>query len=640
MNDTPLIVQSDKTLLLDVHHEQFDECRNEISTFCDLIKSPEHIHTYAITPISLWNAASCGIDSKKIIATLTKWSRFPIAESINFFIEDISSRFGKLILMEDDREEALKRRQETPEKKVEKPLTNEEIDERLNKYLKQKTENSKRKKELNKKKIEGKKLTEEEEVLLKELSNPVGSLIEEDNKKEGVLSPFEETYLLKITDSLIYRIIEANRTFDDILFKAGNQSFALRKLSRGEVKVRLINLGYPVDDRIPLKTGIPIDVDFSKTTSDGKEFAIREYQKKAADALIGQGGPGSGYGTVVLPCGSGKTVIGMEILRRLSTRTLVVTTNVAAVHQWINELLDKTTLTKDEIGEYTGENKNAKRVTVCTYQVLTWRPDKVGPFPHFELLTKGEWGLIIYDEVHMLPAPVFKVTAELQSLYRVGLTATLVREDGKEDEVFSLVGPKRFDVPWSELETTGFIAQAFCYEMRVPLPLDQEVPYALANKREQFRIASENPRKLEIVKHLLEKHEGEFILVIGQYLSQLKAVAKEINAPIITGATSNKKRDELYTKFRTGELKVLVVSKVANFAIDLPDASVAIQLSGTFGSRSEEAQRLGRILRPKDINSNFYSLVTQNSSEEEFALNRQKFLAEQGYRYSVEVYDK
>lgn len=640
MNDTPLIVQSDKTLLLDVHHEQFDECRNDISTFCDLIKSPEHVHTYALTPISLWNAASCGINSEKIIETLNKWSRFPIAPSISFFINDISTRFGKLILMEDDREEVLKRKSEHPVKEDVKSLTNEEIDQRLNDYLKQKAANSKLRKDINKRKKNGEKLSEEDELLLKELSNPIGSLIQKDNEKQGILSPFEETYLLKVEDDLIFKIIAANRNFDDILFRAGGQCFALRKLSRGDVKVRLINLGYPVDDRIPLKTGVPINVNFRTKTLEGKDFGIREYQKKAADALIGQGGPGSGYGTVVLPCGSGKTVIGMEILTRLATRTLIVTTNVAAVHQWMNELRDKTDLPVEEIGEYTGENKNAKKVTVCTYQVLTWRPDKVGPFPHFELLTKGEWGLIIYDEVHMLPAPVFKVTAELQSLYRVGLTATLVREDGKEDEVFSLVGPKRFDVPWSELETTGFIAQAFCFEIRVPLPLDLEVPYALANKREQFRIASVNPRKIEIVKELLQKHEGEFILVIGQYLAQLKTVAKEINAPIITGSTANKKRDELYSKFRSGELKVLVVSKVANFAIDLPDASVAIQLSGTFGSRSEEAQRLGRILRPKDINSNFYSLVTQNSSEEEFALNRQKFLAEQGYRYSVEVFEK
>lgn len=639
MNDTPLIVQSDKTLLLDVHHKNFNECRNEISTFCDLIKSPEHIHTYALTPISLWNAASCNIDSKKIIAILNKWTRFPIADSISFFIEDISSRFGKLILMEDDR---IKPEQDINNTIVEEKisLTNEQIDARLNEYLKQRNINSKLKKGLNKKINSGVELTQEESELHQKLTSNEPIALNSETQTQGELSPFEETYLLKITDNLIFRIIEANRIFNNILFKVSPDTFAIRRLSRGDVKVKLINLGYPVDDRIPLKKGIPIQVSLRNTTLGGKEFAIREYQKKAADALIGQGGAGSGYGTVVLPCGSGKTVIGMEILTRLSTRTLVITTNVAAVHQWINELLDKTNLTKDDIGEYTGENKNAKKVTVCTYQVLTWRPDKVGPFPHFELLTKGEWGLIIYDEVHMLPAPVFKVTAELQSLYRVGLTATLVREDNKEDEVFSLVGPKRFDVPWSELESTGFIAEAYCSEIRIPLPLDMEVKYALANKREQFRMASENPRKLEIVQDLLKRHEGEFILVIGQYLSQLKDVAKAINAPIITGSTANKKRDELYSKFRSGELKILVVSKVANFAIDLPDASVAIQLSGTFGSRSEEAQRLGRILRPKDINSNFYSLVTQNSTEEEFALNRQKFLAEQGYRYSVEVYQE
>lgn len=630
MNDTPLIVQSDKTLLLDVHHKNFDECRNEIATFCDLIKSPEHIHTYALTPISLWNAASCKIFADEIIEILNKWSRFPIAPSISFFIEDISSRFGKLILCEDDREE--KQAIEKQLEQVDYKKRNEEIDKKLNKYLKEKTLNARLKRELLKKKNDGQILSEQEEEKLKQLCEVHKA---EDKNKEA----FNEIYLLKISDDLIFKIIASNRNFDDILFKVAPGVFGLKKLSRGEVKVRLINLGYPVDDRIPLKKGIPIDVNFRKTTKSGTSFNVRDYQKKAADALIGQGGPGSGYGTVVLPCGSGKTVIGMEILTRLATRTLVITTNVAAVHQWVNELLDKTTLTENEVGEYTGENKNTKRVTVCTYQVLTWRPDKIGPFPHFELLTKGEWGLIIYDEVHMLPAPVFKVTAELQSLYRVGLTATLVREDHKEDEVFSLVGPKRFDVPWSELENTGFIAQAYCHEIRIPLPMEQEVPYALANKREQFRLASENPRKLEIVKDLLQKHEGEYILVIGQYLSQLKEVAKQIEAPIITGSTSNKKRDELYSQFREGTLKVLVVSKVANFAIDLPDASVAIQLSGTFGSRSEEAQRLGRILRPKDISSHFYSLVTQNSNEEEFALNRQKFLAEQGYRYTVEVYE-
>ncbi len=633
MKDTPLIVQSDRTLLLDVHHPQFEECRNDISTFCDLIKSPEHIHTYALTPISLWNAASCNIVSTTVIEKLKQWSKFPLTDSIIFFVEDISSRFGKLILVEDDRDEAIK----IETKKEER--TNDEIDAELNEYLRIKAQNSKIKRELSKKKREGIELSKEEQKLLDSLIINTTVKTEEDIKND-VKSSYEEVYLLKVSDSLIFRILDNHRDLNSFLFKVKEGVFALRKLDRGEIKVKLIELGYPVDDRIPLKTGIPIDVKLREKTLEGKDFLVRDYQETAANILVGGAKDGAGYGTIVLPCGSGKTIIGINILSKLATRTLVITTNVASVHQWVNEIADKTTLNRDEIGEYTGENKSAKKVTVCTYQVLTWRPDKIGPFPHFELLTKGEWGLIIYDEVHMLPAPVFKVTAELQSLYRVGLTATLVREDHKEDQVFSLVGPKRYDVPWSELEQRGFIAEAFCSEIRIPLPLDQEVTYALAKPREQFKIASENPRKLEVVHSLLKKHEGEFILIIGQYLSQLKVVAKELNTPIITGSTANKKRDELYTKFRNGEIKVLVVSKVANFAIDLPDASVAIQLSGTFGSRAEEAQRLGRILRPKKISSHFYSLVTQNSNEEEFALNRQKFLAEQGYKYSIEIFDE
>jgi DNA excision repair protein ERCC-3 len=633
LKDSPLIVQSDRTLLLDVHHPLFEECRNDISTFCDLIKSPEHIHTYALTPISLWNAASCGIVSTTVVEKLKEWSKFPLTPSIIFFIEDISSRFGKLVLCEDDRDGKKPTTDYTTDR------TNDEIDKELNEYLKQKALNSKIKRDLSKKKREGVKLSEEEQKLLDSLIVHTTIKTEEDKKNNNLLA-FEEVYLLKISDSLIFRIIDSHRDLNGFLYKVADGVFALRKLDRGEIKVKLIELGYPVDDRIPLKKGIPIDVSLRKTTLQGKPFEIRDYQESAAQTLVGGANEGAGYGTIVLPCGSGKTIIGIDILTKLATRTLIITTNVASVHQWVNEIKDKTTLSDDDIGQYTGENKSARKVTVCTYQVLTWRPDKIGPFPHFELLTKGEWGLIIYDEVHMLPAPVFKVTAELQSLHRVGLTATLVREDNKEDQVFSLVGPKRYDVPWSELEQRGYIAEAFCSEIRIPLPLDLEVPYALAKPREQFKIASENPRKLEIVHTLLKKHEGEFILIIGQYLSQLKIVSKELNTPIITGATSNKKRDELYSKFRNGDLKVLVVSKVANFAIDLPDASVAIQLSGTFGSRAEEAQRLGRILRPKKISSHFYSLVTQNSSEEEFALNRQKFLAEQGYKYSIEIYDK
>ena len=433
--------------------------------------------------------------------------------------------------------------------------------------------------------------------------------------------------------------ILARKSLAKLLIAKDKQTFLIESYNRGEIKLQLIKIGYPVDDRIRLSAGPFVPLALRKQTRSGKDFVVRPYQKMAADALLGDLGPGCGFGTIVLPCGSGKTVVGMEIMQRLATRTLVVTTNVAAVHQWMQEILDKTDLKEEQVGEYTGERKDPREVTVCTYQVLTYRPDKEGPFPHLDLLTKGNWGLIIYDEVHMLPAPVFKITAELQAVYRVGLTATLVREDGREDEVFSLVGPKRFDVPWNELQQQGFIAEAYCHEIRIDLPKELEIPYALGTKREKYRMASENPLKLEVVKELVNRHPDDFILIIGQYLDQLKHIADAFKLPIITGSTPNAKREELYRAFRDGSTRILVVSKVANFAIDLPDASVAIQVSGTFGSRSEEAQRLGRILRPKNRSSFFYSVVTRYSNEEEFAANRQKFLAEQGYSYEIEVWN-
>ncbi|MDC7244166.1 MAG: helicase-associated domain-containing protein, partial [Sphaerochaetaceae bacterium] len=374
MKDTPLIVQSDRTLLLDVHHPQFEECRNDISTFCDLIKSPEHIHTYALTPISLWNAASCNIVSKTVIEKLEKWSKFPITDSIIFFIDDISSRFGKLVLCEDDREENVEKKL----KEIKQKRTNEEIDAQLNEYLRIKAQNSKIKRELSKKKREGIELTKEEQELLDSLIINTTVKTDEDIKNE-VKTSFEEVYLLKIYDSLIFKILENHRELNNFLFKVKDGVFALRKLDRGEIKVKLIELGYPVDDRIPLKKGIPIDVKLRDKTLEGKDFSIRDYQEQAASTLIGEAQDGSGYGTIVLPCGSGKTIIGIDILTKLSTRTLVITTNVASVHQWVNEIADKTTLSREEIGEYTGENKSAKKVTVCTYQVLTWRPDKIGP---------------------------------------------------------------------------------------------------------------------------------------------------------------------------------------------------------------------------------------------------------------------
>lgn len=551
MNDKPLIVQSDRTMLLDVHHPLSEECRSDLVRFCELVKSPEHVHTYTLTSISLWNAASSGVKVDYIVERIQFWSRFPVADSVLFYIRDIASRFGKVVLSE---------------------------------Y--------------------------------------------EDNRY----------YLLKVDTERIRAEIAGRNHIAKMLVVKDKFSFLLEKYYRGEVKLQLIKIGYPVDDRVRLVKGVDVPIKLREVALCGKPFQVRPYQVLAGQALLGDLGPGCGFGTIVLPCGSGKTVVGMNIMAQLCTRTLIVTTNIAAVHQWVAEILDKTTLYPEQIGEYTGERKDPREITVCTYQVLTYRPDKEGPFPHLELLTGGQWGLIIYDEVHMLPAPVFKVTAELQAVYRVGLTATLVREDGREDEVFSLVGPKRFDVPWNELQQQGFIAQAYCHEVRVELPPELEIPYALANKREKFRMASENPSKLEVVKDLVGRHPDDFILIIGQYLDQLKVIAEAFGLLIITGSTPNGKREELYRAFKEGECRILVVSKVANFAIDLPDASVAIQISGTFGSRSEEAQRLGRILRPKNRSSFFYSVVTRDSNEEEFAANRQKFLAEQGYSYEIEVW--
>ncbi|MCR5046453.1 MAG: DEAD/DEAH box helicase, partial [Treponema sp.] len=362
---------------------------------------------------------------------------------------------------------------------------------------------------------------------------------------------------------------------------------------------------------------------------------IRDYQKSAAKALVADKGPGTGFGTIVLPCGSGKTVVGMQIMALLQTSTLIVTTNITAVHQWIDELLDKTNLTKEQIAEYTGENKTIAPVTIATYQILTWRPDKTSAYPHFSLFRERNWGLIIYDEVHLLPAPVFRVAAELQATRRVGLTATLVREDGCQGHVFSLVGPKRYDVPWKELEKTGFIASAECVELRVDLPVPLEMEYAIASPREKHKIAATNPVKIQAAKKLVEKNPEDKILIIGQYLDQLKEMADLLEVPIITGKTPNAEREKIYGDFKSGKIRVLVVSKVANFAVDLPDASMAIQLSGTFGSRQEEAQRLGRILRPKERVSKFWTIITRKTSDEDFGSNRQKFLAEQGYSYRI-----
>jgi DNA excision repair protein ERCC-3 len=547
-----LIVQSDRTLLLDVHCETAEEARQAIMPFAELEKSPEHIHTYRITPLSLWNAASAGFTPQDVVRTLNEFSRYEIPAGIAEGFSLLMSRYGKIRMTADS----------------------EDMD-RLVLHI------------------------DDEAIRL-------------------------ETGKLKALEKFLTGTADG---------------FSLALIDRGTVKRELIRAGWPVQDEAPLSKGEDLEISLREHSLSGRPFAPRDYQVTAAHSVVGSGGPGSGYGVVVLPCGSGKTIVGMLIMSMLKTNTLILTTNVAAVHQWIEELLDKTELTREQIAEYSGDSKSTAPVTVATYQIISWRPDKKGDFPHFRLFRERAWGLVIYDEVHLLPAPVFRVTAELQAIRRLGLTATLIREDGEEDAVFSLVGPKRYDVPWKDLEGRGWIAEAICTEIRLELPKDLKIPYATASPREKYRIAAENPLKENIVLQLIENHPEDQILVIGQYLTQLNSIAKLLNAPVITGKTPNAERERIYSSFKRGEVRVIVVSKVANFAIDLPDASMAVQISGSFGSRQEEAQRLGRILRPKGRNAWFFSLVSGYTVEEEFAANRQKFLTEQGYKYSIQRWD-
>ncbi len=554
----PLIVQGDGSLLLDVHNDSFEKSRGEISAYAELEKSPEHVHTYRITPLSLWNAAGAGWISSKVEESLSRWSRYSVPENIIAQIRDILSRWGKLRLV---------------------------------------------------------------------------------NLEKETSSGDSDLWLrLEIDDAAVWEELKARKALAKWLVPS-EKGFLVRLVDRGTIKAELIRIGYPIVDLAPLKDGDPLEIKLREISLDGKPFTIRDYQVNAIDSFVGTGEPGTGFGTVVMPCGSGKTVVGIGTMAAMATHTLILTTNVAAVHQWRNELLDKTYLKKEQIAEYTGDRKEVAPVTVATYQILTWRKNKISPFPHFDLFRKHSWGLIIYDEVHLLPAPVFRVTAEIQSVRRIGLTATLIREDGAERDVFTLVGPKRFDIPWKELEALGWIAEARCREIRINLPKESRIPYAIAEKRRKIRLAAENSRKIDIALQLVKNRHEDQILVIGQYISQLEEIAGRLKVPIITGKTPNLERDRIYNDFRNGRERVIVVSKVANFAIDLPDASVAIQLSGSFGSRQEEAQRLGRILRPKDRDSWFYSLVSRGTVEEDFAVNRQRFLTEQGYRYTIDIWE-
>jgi DNA excision repair protein ERCC-3 len=549
----PLVIQSDHTLMLEVDHEQYSECRDFLATFAELVKSPEFIHTYRVTSLSMWNAAALDIWLDDITHGLKTYSRYPVPPNVLTDINEWYRAYGKLVLRPDE----------------DNPLhiTLHVYDDRICERLKH------------------------EEVL--------------------------KHYWLEVAP----------------------KAFQVLAVERGNLKQTLVKVGYPVKDLCGYLSGDVLQFELNQTDQQGQPFALRDYQQDAVETFYQAGRETGGSGVLVLPCGAGKTIIGLGAMAAISSHTLIITTNNVAVHQWRDEILDKTSLLEDHIGEYTGLEKTVKPVTITTYQMLTYRKSRQSDFDHLHLFTEFNWGLIIYDEVHLLPAPVFRATTAIQARRRLGLTATLIREDNRQDDVFALIGPKRYDVPWKTLEKQGYIAEAYCTEYRLELSDEEELQYAHADKRQKFRIAAENSIKNELVTELIENHVDDLILVIGQYISQLEILAEQLDAPLITGKTKNAEREILYDQFRKGEVRVLVVSKVANFAVDLPDANVMIQVSGTFGSRQEEAQRLGRILRPKKKRSHFYTLVSRNTTEQDFSLNRQMFLVEQGYRYQIHYYD-
>ncbi len=536
--DGPLIVQSDRTVLLEVAHPAAEDARHDLSIFAELERAPEHIHSYRITRLGLWNARAAGHSAEDMLATLERYSRFAIPQSVSVDIVETVGRYGRLVIERAD---------------------------------------------------------------------------------DGVLT-------LTATDPAVLSEITRARKVAMLLFeKRGPHGYAIEPWARGQLKQELLKLGWPAEDLAGYTPGTPHEIALAENG-----WALRDYQNKAVSNFFQHGS-----GVVVLPCGAGKTLVGAGAMSVSKTTTLILVTNTVSAHQWRAELLKRTTLTEEEIGEYSGQVKEVKPVTIATYQILTAK--RKGQYAHLALLDALDWGLVIYDEVHLLPAPVFKLTAELQARRRLGLTATLVREDGREGDVFSLIGPKRFDAPWKEIEAQGFISPASCYEVRVDLPEQERLEYAASADDERYRLAATAPAKLGVVRRLVAKHEGERILVIGQYLDQIDELADALGAQKLTGATSVAERERLYQEFREGVTRLLVVSKVANFSVDLPEASVAIQVSGSFGSRQEEAQRLGRLLRPKEsrLSASFYTLVARDTVDQDFAQNRQRFLAEQGYSYTI-----
>ena len=538
MTDGPLIVQSDKTLLLEVDHDQAEACRRAIAPFAELERSPEHVHTYRLTPLGLWNARAAGHDAEQVVDTLLTFSRYPVPHALLVDVAETMARYGRLRLETD----------------------------------------------------------------------PVHGL---------VLHTTDRPVLEEVLRSKRVRPLLGDRIDADTV--------AVHASERGNVKQALVKLGWPAEDLAGYVDGEAHPISLAENG-----WALRNYQKEAADGFWH-----GGSGVVVLPCGAGKTLVGAAAMARASATTLILVTSTVAARQWRDELIRRTSLTQDEIGEYSGAKKEVRPVTIATYQVMATR--RKGVYTHLELLDARDWGLIVYDEVHLLPAPIFRMTADLQARRRLGLTATLVREDGREDDVFTLIGPKRYDAPWKEIENQGWIAPAECVEVRVTLSEDERLAYAVAEPDERYRLCSTTDTKTRVVERLVAQHAADQTLVIGQYIDQLDDLGERLGAPVVKGETTVRERQRLFEAFRTGELSMLVVSKVANFSIDLPEASVAIQVSGTFGSRQEEAQRLGRILRPKSDGrtARFYSVVARDTLDQDYAQHRQRFLSEQGYSYRI-----
>lgn len=549
--ENPLIVQSDHTVLLETHGPHSEAAREAITPFAELIKSPEHIHTYRITPLSIWNARAAGLNTAAMIATLRQFAKYPVPEGVAQEIESLGRRYGLAVIERD---------------------------------------------------ADG--------LVLRVADAPLAELLARERKVAPLLGE-------RLTE-LVFRI---------------------RLGVRGLLKQALVNAGYPADDLAGYSEGQQLPLTLRTLSRGGEPFIVRGYQREAAAAFYQDGQARGGSGVIVLPCGAGKTIVGMATMALVQENTLILTTSQTSIQQWRRELLDKTDLPADAIAEYTSQHKNTGPVTLATYQMLTYRPSREAEFVHFGLFHARAWGLIIYDEVHLLPAPVFRVTAELQSRRRLGLTATLIREDGLESDVFALIGPKRYDVPWRELEGQGFIAAADCTEIRVAQTPERDMDYALAPRRNQFRVAAENPRKQQIVAELLKREAGHRILIIGEFISQVEEFAAATGFPLLTGKTAQLERERLYQAFRERTVPGLVLSRVGNFAVDLPDADVLIQVSGKYGSRQEEAQRLGRVLRPKKDGrrARFYTVVSLRTCEEDFARHRQLFLTEQGYSYQIEV---